>query len=81
MNRSHTSTVSERGQVTIPKRIRERLGIRAGEVLEFREGQHGTVVAHKVSARSPVDELYGVLSVKGGTDELMHRLRGEPDGI
>jgi len=31
--------VAERGQVTIPKVLRERLGIRPGTVLEFKEDQ------------------------------------------
>ena len=73
------STVTEKGQVTIPKPIRERLGIRPGQVLEFAEHPGGGVVARKAAARSPVDDLYGVLRVPGGTDELIDRLRGEPD--
>lgn len=73
------STVTEKGQVTIPKPIRERLGIRPGEVLEFDEQPGGAVVARKTATRSPVDELYGVLQIPGGTDELIERLRGEPD--
>jgi len=31
--------VAERGQVTIPKVLRERIGIRPGTVLEFKEDQ------------------------------------------
>jgi antitoxin PrlF len=31
------AVVAERGQVTIPKRLRDRLGIRPGTVLEFQE--------------------------------------------
>ena len=74
------SVVSEKGQVTIPNRLRERLGIRSGEVLDFEE-DHGRLVAAKVSARDPVDDLFGVLKVSESTDMLMHRLRGEPDGV
>jgi antitoxin PrlF len=74
-----TSRVTEKGQVTIPKRIRERLGIRAGEVLEFEEQPGGAVIARKAATRSPVDELYGVLRDRGRTDDLIERLRGEPD--
>jgi len=79
MARSARSTVSEKGQVTIPKSIRERLGIRAGQVLEFDEDAEGRVVASKLSTRDPVDDLYGILRVEGGTDQLIERLRGEPD--
>jgi AbrB family looped-hinge helix DNA binding protein len=32
-----TATVSEKGQVTVPKALRDRLGIRPGEVLDFDE--------------------------------------------
>ena len=31
------AVVSEKGQVTIPKQLRDRLGIKPGEVLEFNE--------------------------------------------
>lgn len=75
---SMKSTVSEKGQVTIPKRLRERLGIRPGQVLDFDEDR-GRLVATKVSTRDAVDELYGVLEGKQRTDTLMRRLRGEPD--
>lgn len=79
MPRPMRSTVTEKGQITIPKPIRDRLGIHPGQVLEFGEHPDGGVVAHKVAMRSPVDELYGVLQVPGGTDELIERLRGKPD--
>jgi antitoxin PrlF len=74
------STVSEKGQVTIPKRLRERLGIHAGEVLDFEE-DHGRLIATKLTTRDAVDELYGVLAGKQGTDAIMRRLRGEPDAV
>lgn len=70
--------MSEKGQVTIPKSIRDRLGIEPGEILEFEEGEvEGRVVAHKVLARDPVDEVYGILRLEEGTDAFIQRLRGE----
>lgn len=74
------TTVSEKGQVTIPKRLRERLGIRAGEVLDFEE-DHGRLVATKLTTRDAVDELFGVLKSKEKTDTIVRRLRGEPDAV
>ena len=50
------SRVSERGQITIPKRLRERLGIAPGQVLEF-EADHGRLVATKVNERDPVQAV------------------------
>ncbi|MDQ3720036.1 MAG: AbrB/MazE/SpoVT family DNA-binding domain-containing protein [Actinomycetota bacterium] len=71
------AVVSEKGQVTIPKRLRERLGIRAGETLEF-EDNEGRLIATKASERDPVDEVYGILELDGGTDAWMNELRGDP---
>jgi len=67
--------VSEKGQITIPKSLREQLGIRAGETLEFEEDE-GRLVARKASDRDPVDELYGVLELEEGTDAFVESARG-----
>ncbi len=69
------SVVSEKGQVTIPKRLRDRLGIRAGEVLDFEE-EEGRLVARKASTVDPVDAVYGVLALGASTDEILDQLRG-----
>lgn len=79
MTRPMKSTVSETGQVTIPKTIRARLGIEPGEVLEFEEGAGRRLVAHKVVARDSVDDVYGMLRLDEGTDEFVQRLRGEAE--
>ena len=69
------STVSEKGQVTIPKPLRERLGIRPGEVLEFEE-QKGKLVATKTSPGDRVDAAYGILRLRVRTDDLIRQMRG-----
>lgn len=66
--------VSQKGQVTIPKALRERLGIRAGEVLDF-EAERGRLVARKQVAEDPVDAVYGILDRGASTDELIAELR------
>lgn len=73
------SVVSERGQVTIPKALRDRLGIRAGAVLDFEE-DHGRLVASKVAGGDPVDAVYGVILLPHGTDAFVDDLRGPADG-
>ncbi len=69
--------VAERGQVTIPKVLRERLGIRPGTVLEFKEDQ-GKLVAVKVTALDAIDQFYGKLGSGRRTDDVMRELRGNP---
>lgn len=69
------AVVSEKGQVTIPKRLRDRLGIEPGQELDFSD-EDGRLVARKVRERSPVDAVYGILELPGGTDVLVDELRG-----
>ncbi|MGD0075554.1 MAG: AbrB/MazE/SpoVT family DNA-binding domain-containing protein [Candidatus Binataceae bacterium] len=70
------SRVAERGQITIPKRLRERLGVKPGTVLEFSE-EHGRLIASKSGGADPVSEVYGCLGKKKiDTDAVMARLRG-----
>jgi len=74
------AVVSEKGQVTIPKPLRDSLGIRAGETLEFAE-ERGRLVAIKAAGGDPVDAVYGILDLGRSTDELIEELRGPVDGV
>ena len=70
--------VSEKGQVTIPKPLRDRLGIRAGQALDFRAEQ-GQLVATKVTPQDAVESVYGILKLGRPTDEAVRVLRGAAD--
>ena len=67
--------VTERGQVTIPKRLRDRLGIEPGTVLEFSE-EHGRLIAIKAAGIDSVTEVYGRLGRRLNTDVVIAQLRG-----
>lgn len=55
------TTISTKGQVTIPKEIRDRLGLRPGTQLEFAE-ENGRLVARKADVASdPVAAVTGIL--------------------
>lgn len=73
--KSMKSRVAERGQVTIPKRLRDRLGVKPGTVLEFSE-ERGRLIAVKSGDADPVTELYGCLGKKINSDAIMAQLRG-----
>ena len=74
------AVVSEKGQVTIPKALRERLGIRPGQELDFVE-ERGRLVATKASPVDALERAYGILRLDAGTDELLRQLRGDADGV
>jgi antitoxin PrlF len=70
------TTVSEKGQVTIPKPLRVRLGIRSGQVLEVVEERGRLVMSKKAKPQDAIDTLYGILKLGRSTDEVMQDLRG-----
>ena len=72
--RSMKARVAERGQVTIPKRLRDRLGVKPGTVLEFSE-EHGRLIAVKTGGIDPVSEVYGCLGKRLDTDAIVAQLR------
>ena len=69
--------VAERGQVTIPKPLRERLGVKPGTVLDFTE-ENGRLVAVKTApAADPVSAVYGCLGKRFHTDAFIQEIRGK----
>jgi len=69
------ATVSEKGQVTIPKALRSRLGIRPGAVLDF-DAEGGRLVARKAQAADPIDAAWGILDLPEPVDTFIERARG-----
>jgi AbrB family looped-hinge helix DNA binding protein len=72
------AVVSEKGQVTIPKPLRDRLGLRAGQVLVFRE-ENGKLVASKEPREDPIEAVYGIVKLGQRTDEFITALRGDAE--
>lgn len=70
--------ITSKGQITLPKEVRERLGLETGDELEFVE-EGGRFLIHKRVPRSPFDKYLGYLREKRGEDpdELVRELRGE----
>jgi antitoxin PrlF len=63
--------VTSKGQITVPKAVRERLDVGPGDYLVFREEANGTIVVE--AATSDVMSLAGSVSskVRGVTVEAM----------
>ena len=55
-----TATVTSKGQITIPKAVRESLGVETGDRVEFVEVEKG--VYNVVAATRDVRELKGIIA-------------------
>lgn len=68
--------ISERGQITIPKRLRQRYGLTADTEVEIAQTDEGLLIRKRGQKRHPVDELIGVLRSGGSTDDYLENIRG-----
>lgn len=68
--------ITVKGQVTIPKPIRDQFGLYPGTEVRITERQH-QVVVEKAHAAHPLDELYGLLGLRQRTDRLITAMRGK----
>ena len=80
-----TTTLTSKGQVTIPKRIRDELHLLPGVAVQFSVNPAGELVLHrppvaKGSRRRPLDRfdaVRGRADVRWRTDDLMKLLRSD----
>ncbi|HLX38776.1 MAG TPA: AbrB/MazE/SpoVT family DNA-binding domain-containing protein [Candidatus Binataceae bacterium] len=73
--KSMKARIAERGQVTIPKALRNRLGMTPGTVLEFSE-ERGHLIAVKHGVTDSVARVYGSMGKKIHTNATLRKLRG-----
>lgn len=64
-----TSTLTSKGQVTIPKEVRELLGVKEGDRLVFRLDEHGNVVVQPEGPGS-LGRLPGLLHHLAGSNPV-----------
>ena len=78
-----STNLTSKGQVTIPKHIRDALNLSPGSAVNFAVNASGQVVLHPATARSAkktvdrFEAVRGKATVKWRTDELMKLLRSE----
>lgn len=80
------TTMTVKGQVTIPKKIRDALYLAPGDGVEFSVNDEGQIVIHKAgrggaskaagARRDRFEAARGKAQVQWRTDELMALLRG-----
>ncbi len=75
------NAVTVKGQVTIPKPIRDALGIHPGSLVEFTINRAGEIVLRKADAEqaapSRFDRFVGSAGPGMSTDEIMALMRGD----
>jgi len=73
------TTVTSKGQVTIPKPVRDHLGIVPGSQVAFRRAADGSIVIEKADGTQQPSRFSKVIGSAGpgpSTDEIMALLRG-----
>lgn len=77
MSKTYSARLTSKGQITIPKKVRDRMGIAEGEEVYFTE-ENGEFRLRKSGPPSPFDNWIGFLGKKDGekTDEIIEEMRG-----
>ena len=75
------SKMTAKGQVTIPKPLRDYLGVKPGSEVTFEIAQDGRIYlkAHGATPKSRFAALRGSLKTSMTTDQIMALLRGDGD--
>ncbi len=73
--------ISKRGQVTIPKPLRDRYGLHPGVGVDLIPTDQGLLIRKRTAAEHPVDRMSGILGAdalgKGvSVDEYIEEIRG-----
>jgi len=71
------ATLTSKGQITIPKKVREHLQLRTGDRLEFRIENDGSIRIYPIARK--VADVFGVFAEKAkrpySTDEVKDHLK------
>ncbi len=68
--------VSDRGWITIPKRLRARFGLNQDVVVEVTPTEGGLAIHKRTAAPHPVERVYAILDRGKDTDDYMEEIRG-----
>ena len=68
--------ISERGQITIPKRLRARFGMNKDVEVEITPTEHGLLIQKQTAARHPVERVSGILDGILDIDQYIEDIRG-----
>jgi len=70
------SSISSKGQITVPIEVRERLGLRPGTVVHFEVVEGGALLKKGGLEGHPIDAAYGLLHLGRTVDAIVDEMRG-----
>lgn len=75
--------ISERGQITIPKELRDQFGMHRDVEVEITPTDGGLLIRKRTNIEHPIDRVYGILKRTGGpavpitsVDDYIEEIRG-----
>ena len=68
--------ISERGQITIPKTLRDRFGMSKDVEVEITPTDHGLLIQKRSAAKHPVERISGILDDAVDVDRYIEEVRG-----
>jgi AbrB family looped-hinge helix DNA binding protein len=68
--------ISERGQIAIPKPLRNKLGLLKSVEIDVIPVKDGLLIQKRSRGKHPVDEVMGILKRPSNTDRYIEELRG-----
>ena len=68
--------ISEKGQITIPKILRDRFGLHKDVEVALVPTKDGVLVQKSSRSMHPVDLVYGILNRPSDTDSYIEEVRG-----
>lgn len=76
------ATVTSKGQVTLPAKLREKLGLRQGDQIEFEQaGGEWTVKPVRPAEDNPFAEFVGIAPLEEDVVTFWRERRGDADEV
>ncbi len=68
--------ISESGQITIPKRLRDQFGMHENVEVEITPTERGLLIQRRTAAEHPVERISGILDGALNVNEYIEEIRG-----
>ena len=81
MTKLDESTITGQGQISIPKRVREKLHVRKGDKVAFYEDEKGRILVQEVETPVPFSGKDWEAFLEKADKEPVVRLKGKTDAL